>query len=194
MNLLKNIRIPMCLLALSMTPTLVRAQDPAPAPKAPSSVKADILTDESLKEKLEGLGYKPEIIKSKTGGVMYRLNFDRDNYRFVFNVSLSADKKCLWLSSALRPLPEAKNVRPDILEKILEHSDKIGPTHFSLRHNRYLYLELALNNYDITALRLRTEIDQFTGDIRASEHLWNPAKYPANNAAATTQTPKDKTN
>lgn len=188
MNLLKSIRIPVCLLALSMAPTFLRAQDAAPAPKTASAVKTGVLTDESLKEKLEGLGYQPEIIKSKTGGVMYRVRIDRDNYRYVFNVSLSSDKTRLWLSAALRQLPEPKDLRSDILEKILAHNDQVGPTHFAVRSNRYLYLELALDNHEITSRRLRMEIDQFTGDIRASEHLWNPAKYPGT-ATTKAQTP-----
>jgi hypothetical protein len=139
---------------------------------------ADALTDESLKEKLENLGYEPKVIKSKTGGIMYLLDFERGSYRYVFYCSLATDKSRLWLSSALRPLPTGKDLRADILEKILAKNDDIGPTHFTLRNNRYLYLELALENRGITSVRLRKEIDAFAAAIKDNEPLWNPARYP----------------
>ena len=85
----------------------------------------------------------------------------------------------LWVSSALRPLPEKGKVRADILEKILAKNYEIDPIHFAVTSSRYLYLELALTNRGITARSLRTELDEFMTAIRNTESLWNPAKYPA---------------
>jgi hypothetical protein len=138
----------------------------------------DTLTDESLKEKLDDLGYDFKVIKSTTGTPMYLLDFTRDNFRYVFYVSLASDKTRLWMSCALRKLPETKIVPTDILEKILTKNDDIGPTHFTLRKNRFLYLELGLDNYGLTPRRLRKEIDGFAGNIRSTQDLWDPTRWP----------------
>ncbi len=181
MNIRKALSFAVVALVLGLTGTSAWA-DGADKGKAPAKEAAkqhsDSLTDESLKEKLENLGYEVKVTRSKSGGTMYLLNFERDNYRYVFYCSLSSDRSRLWLSSALRQLPDAKDVRADVLEKILARNNEIGPTHFALRSNRFLYLELSLENRGITSLRLRKEIDGFAADVRSSEHLWNPAKWP----------------
>jgi hypothetical protein len=149
--------------------------DAKPAPSLP----ADALTHETLKTRLEDMGYDFKVTKSTNGTPMYLVTIDRNNYRFVFYASLSSDFKRLWVSSALRPLPEAGKVRADILEKLLAKNYDIGPIHFAVKSNRYLYLDLALMNRHITARSLRTDLDEFMAAVRSTETLWNPEKYPA---------------
>lgn len=146
--------------------------------KEKTKLPAGAIDDDVLKDRLENLGYEPKPSKSTAGSAMYLLDFERDNFRYVFYVSLSSDKSRLWMSAALRKLPDAKDVRKDILEKILLKNDEIGPTHFTLRKNRFLYLELALDNRDLTSKRLRKEIDEFSVNLRNTQSLWDPTKYP----------------
>ena len=151
--------------------------------QAPRTV-AGSLTHESLKSRLDDMGYEFETKKSTNGSPMYLVHVNRSDYRFLFYVSLSSDLKRVWVSAPLRALPEPDKVRADILEKILAKNYDLGPTHFALRTNRYLYLELPLANQDLTPRKLRGELDDFMAAVRSTEPLWNPAKYPATTVAA----------
>jgi hypothetical protein len=144
-------------------------------PKAP----ADSLTHETLKSRLDDMGYEFEMKKSTGGTPMYLVTVNHADYRYVFYVSLSSDLKRMWVSAALRPLPQPEKVRADILEKILAKNYDLGPSYFVLKSNRYLYLERPLSNHGLNARRLRGELDDFMAAIRSTEPLWNPDKYPA---------------
>src|SRR5205807_192560 len=98
---------------------------------------------------------------------------------YVFYVSLSSDKAKLWILAPLRKLPEADKVRPDILEKLLTKQGDIAPLYFTVKTERWLYLERGLENKGLTAKQLRQEIVSLMGAVRGSEELWNPEKYPA---------------
>jgi hypothetical protein len=172
-----------------------KAVDPAKKADSKETPKtpADALTHETLKERLEAMGYDFKTIKSTNGTPMYLVQVDANNYRYVFYLSLSSDFKNLWVTCALRPLPEKGKVRADILEMILAKNYELGPIHFSLKTNRYLYLDLALGNTGLNARRLRTELDGFMSAIRTTEHLWNPDKYPAPVTVAQGKDDKDAT-
>jgi hypothetical protein len=174
-----------------------KAREQGPAKKADNASKeapkvpADALTHESLKKRLEDMGYTFKTILSTTKTPMYLVTVDSNNYRYVFYVSLSSDMKRLWVSCALRQLPEPNKVRADILEKLLAKNYDLGPTHFAVKSNRYLYLELALDNHGLGAAKIRGELDEFKVAIRTTETLWNPEKYPAPPALAKDAKPKD---
>jgi hypothetical protein len=167
-----------CVAAVALGTTVAQAQDKEKA-KTETVVPDGGLTDELLKERLEAMGYDFKVVKSTGGTPMYLVDVTVDNFRYVFYVSLSADKNYLWISSALRQLPEGDKVRPDILEKLLAKQWDIGPMYFTLKSNRMLYLERGLENQGLTAKRLRQEITNFMGALRGTESLWNPEKYPA---------------
>jgi hypothetical protein len=184
MKYVKSVALALPALALGLAASFAWANGDGKSDKAKEPAKveikqrADLLTHESLKEKLEGLGFEAKLIKSKGGTPMYLLDFSRGDFRYVFYVSLSTDKTRLWLSSALRPLPAGKDLRPDILEKILARNNEMGTTFFSVGADRYLYLQQGVDNRAFTTIQLRKLIDEFAGNMRSTEHLWSPAKYP----------------
>jgi hypothetical protein len=160
-------------------------KDTEPARKADNAAKqgpkapADGLTHEGLKSRLDDMGYEFEMKKSTNGTPMYLVTVNRSDYRFVFYISLSSDLKRVWVTAALRPLPEPGKVRADILEKILAKNHDLGPSYFAVKSNRYLYLDRPLDNHGLYARQLRGELDDFMTAIRSTEPLWNPEKYPA---------------
>ena len=60
---------------------------------------------------LENLGYEPKLQKSTSGSPLYLLTFHRDNFHYVFYVSLSTDRKYLWLELKTAPLTGPDQVR-----------------------------------------------------------------------------------
>ena len=166
-------------LLLAGSATQIDAQDKDSDTKITKDAKpAGVLTAENIKEKLENLGFEPKHNGNTPADIYYRINLNRDDYRFALDVGLSKNGQNVWFLAPLRQLPEPKDVRPDILEKMLALNDKIGPTHMSMGSNRMLYLNVAIENRDITPVRLRQVIDSFCNDIRGSESLWNPSRYP----------------
>lgn len=168
-----------------------KAEGKAKEAPAPAAAAADALTHEGLKKRLEDMGFDFKETKSTSGTTMYLVTVDRNDYRYVFYVSLSSDLKRLWVSAALRALPEPGKVRADVLEKILAKNYELGPTYFSVKSNRTLYLELPLANRGLTPRTLRNELDEFMAAIRSTQPLWDPAKYPPLTAGAK-DTPKEK--
>src|SRR5262245_17851970 len=75
----------------------VRADGKTEQPKV--EVKKGVLTNETLKEMLENLGYNPETVKSTTGSPMHKVRFERDGWTFVFYVSLSSDGTTIWIAA-----------------------------------------------------------------------------------------------
>ena len=154
-----------------------------PEPK-PLTVKATRLTDDQLKEMLDRMGYeyKIEAGNGKQPNI-YMLKVERDGWTYYLNVSLSFDGSLIWLFAPLKDLPPADKVPAERMEKIFAMTTNLGPAFFSLNKSRWLYLNVTLVNKDVTAIKLRSEIDLVLSYVRATEDLWNSAKW-------TTEAPK----
>jgi hypothetical protein len=161
------------LLALAGLAGTVRADGKSeePKPEVKKEVKKGVLTHESLKEMLENLGYNPETIRSTAGNPMYKIRIERDGWTFIEYVSLSGDGTMIWISAPLKDVPEdLASAEP--LRKLLLENDNIGPSHFSMKGKR-LYMNLALENREVTPLKLRTSLDDVTSTIKATRNLWD---------------------
>ncbi len=166
-------------LLLAGSATQSYSQDKVPETKvAKDAQPVGALTADNIKEKLENLGYEPKHNGNTPSDIYYRVTFFQDNYQYAIDIGLSKNGQNVWFLAPLRMLPGSKDVRTDILEKMLVLNDNIGPAHMSMRSNRMLYLNLAVDNRDMTSARLRKTIDSFCNEIRGSETLWNPARYP----------------
>lgn len=141
----------------------------ADAPK--KEEKKGVLTNDSLKEMLENLGYTPEVIKSTTGAPMNKIKFERDGWTFTVFVSLSSNGSQVWLIAPLKEIPDGM-ASGDPLKKILKANNDIGPVHFNIKGD-FLYLNLALENRDMNAARLRGGIDETTGAVKSTASVWN---------------------
>jgi hypothetical protein len=140
------------------------------------AAKAGGMDQARLKETLDLMGYPFKEVKSTDGTPMYLVTLERDNYRYVFYVALSSDGTNLWLFSGLGELPPADQVPAGQLEKLLAESNARDPNHFVLKGRR-IYMTRHLDNHDLKPAQLRTAIDAFCGDIRATEALWSPEKW-----------------
>ena len=156
--------------------------DPTPpvAETKPAAPKATRLTDDQLKETLDRMGYVYTIDKGD-GKVkqpnIYKIKLARDGWNFYLNVSLSMDGNSIWLFAPLKALPSADKVPAERLEKIFAKTNDLQPAFFSLNKNRMLYLNVALVNSDMTAIKLRSEIDLMLSDVKATQEVWDSSRW-----------------
>jgi hypothetical protein len=166
-------------MGLALAASGARADDPAKKPASSAEgakATSATLTDEGLKETLERMGYELEVTKSTTGTPMYKVKLDQGGWSFVIYVSLSPDKSMVWLAAPLQDLPAGDKVPEAILEKLLQKTDELGPAHFSLKGRR-LYLNLPLENGNITPARLRQALDSTATNVKDTAAYWSPDKW-----------------
>lgn len=135
------------------------------------TAQSGVLSVENVRDMLRGLGYEPSVRKSGSMDVLH-LSIRRDDWTFEFDVSVSGNKKKIWMSCFFDPYSRDPNARE--LANLLDASFKHGPAHFTYNPtNRQLNLGLPLDNRGITADILRTEVETFIDTIRKTESLWN---------------------
>src|SRR5260370_24095096 len=121
---------------------------------------------------------------------MYMVRFERDGWNFVLFVSLSTNGTVVWISAPLKDVPEDL-AGPEPLRKLLAESDGIGPSHFTLKGKR-ICLNTPLENREMTPARLRAALDETTGNIKATQNLWNTDTWARTDAARATEKPDVK--
>jgi hypothetical protein len=158
------------------------AQEPGGGPARTAA--GQVLNDSSLDALLRNLGYDPEVTKSASGKrIYYRLVTVEDAFRFVVDISLDQSCSRLWFSA---PLPEVAvdKVPPSRLVKLLEANDDITPASFSYDKARQrFYLNLAVDNRDITAAIVRKELTSLLRVIERTAPLWQDLPQEAAQAA-----------
>lgn len=158
------------------------AKSTAPAP--PITVP---LTDESLLQLLQEMGFEPTTDRSeKSGAVMYNVKFSQDEWNFSINVSLSGNKDFLWLSAYLKQVPTA-GASSEALLKLLAQNKAIGPSQvYYETKSRWLVLGMPLlNRGGITRAVFRNHVNLFLGHLKSTIPLCTfpeapkpPAKEP----------------
>jgi|SRR5579884_983997 len=152
----------------------VRAQDRGDQRQAPATrteVKKSVLTNDTLKEMLDNLGYQYETTRSTNGTPMYLIRMTRDGWDFNVYVSLSGDGSNVWVSAPLQDIPEGMSDAEPLL-KLLGRNGDLNRNFFSLKGKR-LYLETVLPNQDLKPAQLRQAVDDTLGNVKASHDLWN---------------------
>jgi hypothetical protein len=167
-------------LACTAKPVMADDDDDAPKPKkATPKAAAGALTDESLGDLLEKLGYEAKGQKTKTG-MYYSIEFEEDGWTFRYSVSLSPNKKFVWISTSVLTLSEGANIPADALMKLLEENDRIGPTTISYdKQIKQIRVAVALFNRGITASALKEQMGYFTANVKAVGKLVADLKAPA---------------
>lgn len=150
--------------------SLVMAQDDAPRKKGKP------LTEDSLVDFLEGLGYSVKATKNSNGSTTANLTFEVGTWTLYPTVSLSPDKSIVWITVGLVKLE--KGIPDDIIVKIFAENEK-DLKFFSMNPStRLLKINLPLPNYDnLTPAYFREQMDFLKRRIGQTEDLWNPKKW-----------------
>lgn len=166
-------------LACTARPVMADDDDDAPKPKPKPKAAAGALTDESLGGLLEQLGYEAKAQKTKTG-MYYGIEFEDDGWTFRYGVSLSPNKKFLWITTSILTLSEGQTLPADALMKLLEMNDQVGPTVICYdKQYKQIVGKVALFNRGITASALKEQMGYFTANVKTVGKLVAEFKAPA---------------
>ena len=143
------------------------------------------LTPEALAERLTDLGYEPKDVSAKKNKEVWQVVTERDNWKVYINVSLSTDRKYLWLELKTAPLTGPDQAPADVWLRLLELSYAHFPAQFSYtKEDKRIHLWKPVLNHNLTPAKLRAEIDAFDAVARKTVDAWNPKNFAAPAAPA----------
>jgi hypothetical protein len=167
------------------TVAAVKAQDPLfPQPGVPAPAPSQgALTDDDVKNLLTRLGYQFQEINSQ-GARFFALSVQRDGQTYRLGVTLSPNKKFLYLLAYVGPqLPSAEALSASGLLRVLELNNYIAPASYVYDAGaRQIKVQMPLFNNGIDAETLRSMIETFVGNIRTGIDAASklaPAPVPA---------------
>ncbi len=128
----------------------------------------EVLTDESLRAMLVGLGYEP---KAMDGGFVVTLK--RDGWNDTMLLAFSADHSKLGINSNLGVVTDPATITAAQWRKLLEDNFRINPSFISLDSKEHrLFMMRALDNRGISAPYLRRQIDNFCTNLHGTAIDW----------------------
>jgi hypothetical protein len=153
--------------ATAMT-SLTRAQDKIGDLRASGSS----LTNESLEEMLNGLGYEP---KKLTHGFLIAIK--RDTWTYNMQLLVSKDATKIGMNANLGQVPDPDGVGADKWKALLIANSDIDPSFFYFdKDQKKVYLHRVLDNRAVTAAYLRQQIDNFCTNIKDTSDAWSFTK------------------
>lgn len=146
-----------------------------PAPIPPKADPAAPIDDNRLGEMLEGLGLEITRGSYESGAAYFDAKLTTQDYTFPVRISLSSNKRVIWLSVNLREIPSdtpAERLR-GLLEAI---NTKTGKMQFRLVGNE-LKANQPLDNAAVTPVRLRREVNELTTTLQDTFRIWDSTKW-----------------
>jgi hypothetical protein len=149
----------------------------APA-AAQTQSPAGRLDPAGLRALLTTLGYQPREARNESGPEFDITLRSRDGLAITTRVTLSRDGSLVWLVAWLKKVPPGRTISGNAVLDMLVENDAIGPTHFSYSERvRWFFLNQPVVNQDLTAERLRGELDHLAATAARTEPLWNPDRW-----------------
>jgi hypothetical protein len=139
---------------------------------------------DSLFQMLTNLAYEPR----KANETSYEVVISRDGWDIVLDLSFSGDKSNLWISAYFGNKEPIAEVAAATWVALLRENWSVAPAHFALS-NAALYLQRAVENQDITPVKLRKAIEQFDATVRRTVKVWSRDNFPPPPEAPSGATP-----
>ena len=136
------------------------------------------LDEAGLRAALTALGYQAREARNESG-VEYEIVLrPPDGRAITTRVWLSKDATVVWLVAWLKKVPPGRTISGNAVLDMLIANDAIGPTHFSYNErSRWFFLNKPIANVDLTAERLRVEIEHLGAAVTRTEVLWDPDRW-----------------
>ena len=169
-----TVRLAALLLALAVFPAALAADAPTQSGRA--YVNAD------LAALLEGLGYESRPID---GGGQY-LRLERPGYTVDLQIMVAADGAAILLYSPLREWPDVNAAPESVLIGLLRRTAQMGPSRFYLAPSsggHWVGLLRSVDNRGVLPRHVRENIDQLFENVKSTEDLWNPERWPRGGAS-----------
>jgi hypothetical protein len=146
-----------------------------PTPPAPTVDPCGPITDVRLGEMLDRMGLEVKRGTYTSGARYFDLPVATADYDFTIRISLSPNKRVIWLMTYLGDLPP--DVPAERLRALLEAiNSKTGKLQFRLVGNQ-LKVDQPLDNFAVTPARLRREIDDLKLTVQATCKVWDAKKW-----------------
>lgn len=178
-------KIGLATLALTMLPMAIPG---ALAEELASSTPEGVLDEARLGRMLEGMGYEPQDL----GDCYYRIRFERDDWTFVLDVSVSQDRQYFWVMATVARWQDPSLVPSARLVDLLASHD--GPFHFYVLRcadRTDLRAGQVLPNRGVEPADMRGAIDDLVTHVRDTQETWSAATEtkPAETAAKAQDAP-----
>ncbi len=145
---------------------------------AQSERPAGRLDAAGLRAMLTALGYPPREARGEPGVELEIVLHPQDGRAITTRVTLSQDGSIVWLVAWLKKVPPGRTISGNAILGMLEENDAIGPTHFSYNESRrWFYLNKPIPNQDMTAEKLRGELNHLATMVARTESLWDPDRW-----------------
>jgi hypothetical protein len=146
---------------------VVLAAGSSPAADAPA-------TSERLGKLLKEMGYSPQSLSDD----VWQVSVERDNWKVHIMVALTRDGDRVWLECKFAPVAEPAVIPASAWLKLLEENERISPAHFAFdRSDKRVHLYKAFDNQNVTAVRLKKEIEAFDAVVRRTQSLWRSENF-----------------
>lgn len=168
------------------TPLTFEIQEAKPIPA--SQVGAP-LSEESLQQMLENLGYEPKESTSDSGHKSYQITVVRGTWTIYVTFDLSTDKSYVWLSSFFGAVPNPDQTSPAPLFTLLAKNNDIWPSYFVyVPSSKGLWMYRPLANNGVKPATLRNTLETFMSNIQDTADDWDMSKWAATPAATSGET------
>lgn len=129
------------------------------------------LTDQSLKELLDGLGYEPK--KLTTG---YLVSIQKDGWTYHTQFVLSKDKTRIGMNANLGNV-DLDGTSATQWRDLLIANGNIDPSFFYVdKDTKKLYIHRVLDNREITPAYIRQQTENFCANIKDTNEAWKFVK------------------
>jgi len=153
-----------------------------PLASATDEPRGGAVTSENLGKMLRAMGYGPQALSEE----VFQLTITRDNWKVHTLVSLSPDRARIWLECKFPPIPDPQGAPAAAWLRLLEENERIGPAHFVFnKDDQRVHLFRALDNVEVTPVRLREELEGFDRTVRKTQSIWRSENFQP--AASTTE-------
>lgn len=153
------------------------APRPEPVPPAPGESRR--LTEQEVKAMLEKLGHEIETLTTTSGASKYQLRLKRGSWTIPLTVELSPNKRYMWISNYLGPLPEDSSTLGNSFSRLLEANWSNAPAFFSINvaalktgKQRRLYLQRPMENQGVTETDLGQTLDAVADVVQRTAPIW----------------------
>jgi hypothetical protein len=153
-----------------------------PAPAQPDPLARPAAGADVLSKLLRDLGHQPKALSPD----VFQITIERERWPVHVMVSLSTDGRRVWLESKFAPVEDPDKVPPAAWKRLLEANEKIGPAHFAFdKSDKRVHLYKSFDHHDLTAERLKSEIEHFDSTVRKTPEYWRGESFKPVETAAT---------
>jgi hypothetical protein len=146
---------------------------------------------EALGKYLRELGFEPKPLSPD----VFQITVEQDRWPVHIMTSLSTDGRRVWLESKFAPVADPDKVPPIAWKRLLEANEKIGPAHFAFdKSDKRVHLYKSFDNQDLSAERLKREIEHFDSTVRKTQEYWRGENFKPAVAANDAVAEPDKSN